>query len=380
MCGKLVTNYNYQKHFSNSHNISKEEYFNNNQNQLVYQTKNYVYILGKIIPKGQIKRKNYGKLTLTQVRLLLLVKAYHIDMDIDIKLNVLEDLMFNRAHPEMSSAYELFNQYKAILAYIKPRGKKVGENIEYLTIRYGKNIAEKKLLEKSNKVKGANNPGYQHNGKYSKWSKNFVHGYKEEEHNIAKQNHSKWVKDHPAKNYFHIDYWIKKYNGDVKKAETEYKKSQTRNVEWFVNKYGKLEGKKRHKAKTEKWMKNYKKCNFSQISQELFNEIIASGYLGDVYYATYDRNNMSKYTNKEYILTTKESYVRPDFIDLKTNKIIEFDGDYWHSDAKVNYKREQSRDKAIKEQGYKIFHVREQNFRKNKEKVIKECLDFLQSK
>jgi hypothetical protein len=74
-------------------------------------------------------------------------------------------------------------------------------------------------------------------------------------------------------------------------------------------------------------MKSFKKCNFSKISQELFHSI-PKELFNDVYFATYEREDKVDYINKEYVLPVGETFVRPDFIDLVTNKIIEFDGDY----------------------------------------------------
>jgi hypothetical protein len=58
---------------------------------------------------------------------------------------------------------------------------------------------------------------------------------------------------------------------------------------------------------------------------------------------------------------------------LFNNKIIEFDGKYWHS----NIDKENEREKFILSKKYEIFHVNEIDFRRNPEKVIEKCLKFL---
>jgi hypothetical protein len=48
-------------------------------------------------------------------------------------------------------------------------------------------------------------------------------------------------------------------------------------------------------------MKSFKKCNFSMVSQRLFDSLPESIF-GDVYYATRERDDMKEYKNKEFIL------------------------------------------------------------------------------
>jgi hypothetical protein len=127
-------------------------------------------------------------------------------------------------------------------------------------------------------------------------------------------------------------------------------------------------------------MKNNKKTNFSKISQELFDSITLSlTNTEHLYYATFERADKEGYINKEYVLKLSNFTVKPDFIMLDKNKIIEFDGDYCHSPAVCNVKREQERDKVIVESGYSMLRVEEFNYKKDKQKCIEECLEFLQN-
>lgn len=76
----------------------------------------------------------------------------------------------------------------------------------------------------------------------------------------------------------------------------------------------------------------------------------------------------------EYKLKFTEKVILPDFINIKTKKVIEFDGTYWHSETKL---RDEVRDKILIKNGYQVLHIDEANYRKNKDNVIKECLEFL---
>jgi very-short-patch-repair endonuclease len=225
---------------------------------------------------------------------------------------------------------------------------------------------------------GNNNPGYQHNGKFSKFSKKFIHGYNKEWNEQHVKNIRQSRKDHPEKYINTIEYWMLQTNGNIEEAKKLQSHSQTRDLKYFINKYGEEDGTRRHLAKTEKWIKSFKKQNFSKISQELFNSLIQK--LNDkenIYFATYERENMKKYKNKEYRLKLEKSFILPDFIDVCLKKIIEFDGNYWHGSAKANPQREQARDIAIKHAGFQVLHIAEQEYKQNKQEVIDKCINFL---
>ena len=66
----------------------------------------------------------------------------------------------------------------------------------------------------------------------------------------------------------------------------------------------------------------------------------------DVYFATYDNpfdDSMRSFTNKEFRLNLGNRMVMPDFFVPSTKKIIEFDGDYWHSERVANPTNERER-------------------------------------
>lgn len=238
------------------------------------------------------------------------------------------------------------------------------------------NVDKLKPIKHCKIRQGKNNPAYHHNGKYSAWSKNFIHGYDEERHAEHKTNHSKFMKNYDN-SIFKLSYWLNIADGDEVVAKELYTKSQTRDVNWFIEKYGEIDGINKHKEKIEKWSKTFKKANYSKISQELFAEIATHIDCTNVYYATFLREDMTSYKNKEYTLELANTYVRPDFIDTNLKKVIEFDGDYWHSPAKTNPARELLRDNNIKQAGYDIIHVKEYEYKNNKQQVIQQCLNFL---
>jgi len=175
-------------------------------------------------------------------------------------------------------------------------------------------------------------------------------------------------------------YYIEKYNCSDKEAEKMLKKFQTKfSKEICIQKYGEINGIKKWKERQKKWLKSYKKSNFSKISQVLFWELYHN--LSDkenVFFATNNKGEKSDNNqNFEFRLNLNESYILPDFFIKNKNKIIEFDGTYYHRNTSENKKREIERDKNIIDSGFVVFHVSEKDFKNNKEDVINNCLNFI---
>lgn len=140
-----------------------------------------------------------------------------------------------------------------------------------------------------------------------------------------------------------------------------------------ISKHGTEKGLEIWLKRQEKWAKNYKKSNYSKVSQKLF---------WSVYNLLENKSNIhfaelgEKDTNNEIVLKLKNRTIKPDFINMSTKKIIEFDGAYWH-DVQQNPYREHERDKALVDYGYEILHIKEYDYYENKEECIKKCLMFL---
>ena len=94
-------------------------------------------------------------------------------------------------------------------------------------------------------VSGENNPGYQHGGKFSPFSKNFVN-YEGEEKRKAVLKKQGETRKKNGTNPFTREFYD---------TDEEFSKAQTRDLSWFMEKFGEDEGTKKHRAKIEKWMK-----------------------------------------------------------------------------------------------------------------------------
>lgn len=227
------------------------------------------------------------------------------------------------------------------------------------------------------------NPFTGHAGNFSPFSKNFC-GYKGKSNEEIEHLRIKAAKhDTKGRNTNQIEYWIKKGFSEEEAKIKVSERQKTFTLKKCIEKYGKEQGTKRWQERQKKWLKNYKKQNFSNISQELFWSIYdkIKDHNLDIRFATINENKRKDTSgkNNEYLLKTKKSYIKPDFVILDNKKIIEFDGDYWHGNARGNKHRDNERDETLSEMGYQILHVLERDFKSDPQKIINNCIEFLQS-
>jgi len=256
-------------------------------------------------------------------------------------------------------------------------------------------ITEVTCSNKKSLSAGDKNPGYQHNGKFSAWSKNFIKGYNKEHHAAKNKIQSEMVRSNREKFKNNLEYWLVQTNGNVDEATKLYKKSQTRDLKYFVDKYGEVDGTKKHKEKIDKWQKTLlnksieeladinarkvrkSKCFYSAAEKELFNTL---------------KEHFAELTDQFAIArdNTKRFYL----YDMKLgNKIIEYNGDFWHANPLkfdehfVNpytkktqaeiIARDIEKHNVAKNAGFDIFVVWENDYKENKQEMIQQCINFL---
>ena len=180
-----------------------------------------------------------------------------------------------------------------------------------------------------------------------------------------------------------VQYWIEK-GLSHEEAVAEIAKRQVRDLTFFQQKYGMEEGKKQWISKIQKWSQNFQKRSWSQASQNLFSRLYE--FLTDedkhiVRFATLNPKTgeiKDVKRNFETRLILEDRIILPDFI-IK-NKIIEFDGVYWHGKYKIDSgktDRERKRDELLIKNGFEILHINESDWYKNPEEVINKCKSFI---
>jgi len=197
-----------------------------------------------------------------------------------------------------------------------------------------------------------------------------------------------------------LDYWLSK--GYTKEqAEQKLKERQTTfSLDICIKKYGKEKGKKVWKERQEKWQNTFnnktpeeierinrskfrwgKNTGYSKISQELFwtlyNEI--KDDFDHIYFAQLGKRKGKDLSgkNNEFFKILSDRNVFFDFFIKDVNKVIEFDGDYWHNETRGNIERDKLRDESILNEGYQILHIRERDWKQNQSKVVKQCLGYI---
>jgi hypothetical protein len=178
-----------------------------------------------------------------------------------------------------------------------------------------------------------------------------------------------------------IDYWVNRgFTYRQSKAKVTERQT-TFSLEICIEKYGLEDGLKRFNERQIKWLSNYKRINFSKISQKLFWGIIESEPTlknREIFFATYNKGNIDNSgKNNEYRLRLLNGVILPDFLDFNSKKIIEFDGTYYHRLTPENSLREKKRDKMIIDAGYEVLHISEYDYKNNKQEIINKCVSFL---
>lgn len=207
-----------------------------------------------------------------------------------------------------------------------------------------------------------------------------------------KNNLSKMI-DYNKKAPNRIEYWLNKGYSEEEAQKKLSERQSTFSLEKCIRENGKIKGKLIWKKRQEKWQStlksksqeeineiNFKKIKngllafprgYSKVSQELFWSVYEKLEDKNVYFAT----NGVKNTNNEYIVKTENGIRLLDFYIPKQYICIEFDGVYWHRNKKLDLIRENEIYKSIP--NIKIYHVKENDYYKDKVKVINECLNFI---
>jgi len=230
---------------------------------------------------------------------------------------------------------------------------------------------------------GENNPGYQHGGRLSAYSDKFKKYNNLSEEEIAKKKDEVIQKCKDAKlendsDTTKLSYYTSRglTEEDAKIALKE--RQTTFSLEICIEKYGEEKGRQKWLDRQEKWHKNYKKSNFSKISQELYWEIAnIFGHLDEITFATLNKGDIDDSGKNNEARLRLEKVILPDF--LYKDKIIECDGDYWHGESRGNQERDKTRNKILTDNGYEVLHIKERDYKEDKQGTIQKCLNFLRN-
>lgn len=267
-----------------------------------------------------------------------------------------------------------------------------GESIEYQTILHNSYEKSNQLRkEKINRASGENNPAYNHGGRLSPFSDKFI-GKSSKEKTLKKLKET--IKKNPHKQNTKIEYYLNMgYNMDDAKNLLKERQAVGK-LENFIKRYGEKEGTIKWKQRQGKWQKTLNSKPIEELAL-INSKKCCKGYAiskgeKDLYRILKEHFNELK---KGHIIFYNENknYYAYDIV-LK-DKIIEYNGDFWHANPKVYnesfvnsvskktfceiWEKEHHKEKVAIDNGYKLLRVWEYDYNQNKDKVIKECIDFL---
>jgi hypothetical protein len=137
-------------------------------------------------------------------------------------------------------------------------------NISLVDYKEKYNVTQVKTSKQIEKVTGANNPAYQHGGKYSPFSEKFIHADKVDRKELVERSIRN--RSEQGNSTTSIEYWLKKTDGDLIEAEKLLSERQsTFSLDICIEKHGELEGTKVWKERQIKWQDTLK----SKTDEEL---------------------------------------------------------------------------------------------------------------
>lgn len=187
-----------------------------------------------------------------------------------------------------------------------------------------------------------------------------------------------------------IEYWIKnnpdKSEEEIKKLYSEYQKSNAVTLERYVQKYGEALGKKKYDERQISW---FQKLTYSF---ELYGDERSkqSKFAVDCIKHVCDFFKIPYPEREKYISTSEKCYAYDFCIN---NKIIEFNGDYWHCNpnlyepnfynkskkmtAQEIWDYDANKKKIAESFGYGVLHIWESEYNDSPAETIKKCINFI---
>ena len=258
-------------------------------------------------------------------------------------------------------------------------------------------FSQKYLSSLSDKMKGEKNPGYHHGGKLSPFSKSFVkyNGMDEKEKTSVISNMARdaQIKSKKKGNLAVTkDYWIKRGYSEQEAEQKQKERQTTFSLDKCIDKFGKEKGTQIWNERQDKWKKTLNSKDPEELDRINRAKLYDGGPISKIEKKLFDHL-------KEHFSTIERQYCiisngKRQYFDMKyNNKIIEFNGDYWHCNpskydedhyhtlkkmtAKEIWKKDEEKNNIAISQGFQVLIVWEKDFKENPEREIKKCLTFM---
>lgn len=183
-------------------------------------------------------------------------------------------------------------------------------------------------------------------------------------------------------------YWIDKGFSEEQAKQKLKERQSTFTLEKCISKYGKEEGFKIFQERQIKWKekinKSFEENGDGRSPQSKFAKDIIQTICNEL---------GIEVPKKEKWMSSKSLNLKCSYDFTYNNKIIEFNGDYWHANPKYNkpndiirglnitaqdkWNHDKQKIELANKRGYEVLVIWESDYNENKENVIKNCLNFL---
>ena len=170
----------------------------------------------------------------------------------------------------------------------------------------------------------------------------------------------------------------------------EINKSRAITLENMIKKYGEMEGIKRFSLWKQRLIKHL--LSLSKGNEVVFQSKVSNNFFTEL--SKFIKNKKYIYTNKnEYWINDNNKIYFFDFFFLKTKKIIEFHGDFWHCNPKLyNYSyfhpklkktaqeiwnQQEIKNNIAKNMGFEVLEIWEYDITHNFDKFLKIAINFI---
>lgn len=252
--------------------------------------------------------------------------------------------------------------------------------------------SEKYLNEQSIRIKGDKNPAYQHGGKYSALSDKFIHKdkIKKEEviSKISKSNREN------GNNNTTLKYWLEQGHSeqDAKKLLSE--RQSTFSKEKCIEKYGEDKGIKIWQDRQDRWMKTMDEKSIEEKIRISKAKMSPGGCISNAEKEIHSK--LTKWFNNietQFVIKNEDNKKLYTYDIMCNNKIIEYNGDYWHCNPKIYnkdfynksrkllasdiWKRDTDKITKAIDAGYDVLIIWENQYKSNSKDIINKCIEFI---
>lgn len=187
-----------------------------------------------------------------------------------------------------------------------------------------------------------------------------------------------------------LEYYLNKGMSEQEAKKALQDRQTTFTLEKCIKKYGEIKGKEIFVERQTHWKKSLQKA-FNHSNSPYTQSAISNKMIDELC------NYMHIQKPKDELCLINENTIKIKshyFYDFNyKNKIIEFNGDYWHcnpkywSPDKINksfnqtaqsiWEKDLNKKQCAEYHGYKVLIVWESDYKENKEETLQKCIDFL---